>query len=75
MTTPLQGKHPLAVVATSGTTVVGAFDPLKEIADICERHEIWLHIDVSDVFQREMVMELDTYTTHWYPGLLACSHQ
>ena len=46
----LQGKHPIAVVATSGTTVVGAFDPLKEIADVCERHGIWLHIDVSGMF-------------------------
>ena len=29
------------------TTVYGAFDPIPEIADICEKHHIWLHIDVS----------------------------
>jgi glutamate/tyrosine decarboxylase-like PLP-dependent enzyme len=27
--------------------VLGAFDPLDEIADICERHGLWLHVDVS----------------------------
>lgn len=25
----------------------GAFDPINEIADICEKYGCWLHIDVS----------------------------
>lgn len=41
------GKIPFLVNATSGTTVAGAFDPLNEIADICEKHGIWMHVDVS----------------------------
>lgn len=36
------------VNATSGTTVLGAFDPIEEIADICEKYKIWLHVDVNE---------------------------
>lgn len=43
----LQGAVPFFVNATAGTTVLGAFDPIHEIADICEKHNLWLHVDVS----------------------------
>ena len=39
------GKTPFFVNATAGTTVLGAFDPFKEIAKICKANNIWLHID------------------------------
>jgi len=39
------GKVPFFVNATSGTTVLGAFDPLKEIAAICSKENLWMHID------------------------------
>lgn len=42
-----QGLCPLAVIGTSATTVVGAFDPLDEIAPICEKHSVWLHVDAA----------------------------
>ena len=39
------GIVPVAVVATAGTTLTGAVDPLDTIADVCERHDVWLHVD------------------------------
>lgn len=41
------GMRPLAVVATLGTTSSTAVDPLPQIADICERHGLWLHADAA----------------------------
>lgn len=41
-----QGQLPLYVSATAGTTVYGAYDPLVSIADICEKYNIWMHVDV-----------------------------
>ncbi|XP_044100322.1 glutamate decarboxylase 1-like [Neovison vison] len=31
----------------SRTTVFGAFDPLHDIADICETHGLWMHVDAA----------------------------
>lgn len=36
---------PLMVCATSGTTVYGAFDPIEEVAEICRKYSVWLHVD------------------------------
>lgn len=39
------GYIPTYVNATAGTTVLGAFDPIDQIAEITEKHAIWLHVD------------------------------
>jgi glutamate/tyrosine decarboxylase-like PLP-dependent enzyme len=40
-----RGDLPLAVVAQLGSVNVGAVDPLDELAEVCERHGVWLHGD------------------------------
>uniref|UniRef100_A0A8C7MDD4 Glutamate decarboxylase 1 n=1 Tax=Oncorhynchus kisutch TaxID=8019 RepID=A0A8C7MDD4_ONCKI len=40
-----RGCVPMFVNATAGSTVYGAFDPIHEIADICEKYNMWLHVD------------------------------
>ncbi|XP_053106543.1 glutamate decarboxylase 1-like isoform X2 [Hemicordylus capensis] len=42
-----EGKVPLYVSTTAGTTVYGAFDPLANIADICEKYSLWMHVDAA----------------------------
>ena len=39
------GFHPVLVNATAGTTVLGAFDPIREISTICKKHNVWFHVD------------------------------
>ncbi|EFY85052.1 glutamate decarboxylase, putative [Metarhizium acridum CQMa 102] len=42
-----QGRTPLYVNATAGTTVLGAYDPLREIKAVCDEFGMWLHVDGS----------------------------
>ncbi|KAK3321655.1 pyridoxal phosphate-dependent transferase [Apodospora peruviana] len=42
-----EGRTPLYVNATAGTTVLGSYDPFEEIAAVCRDHGLWMHIDGS----------------------------
>ncbi|OLY82636.1 Glutamate decarboxylase 1 [Smittium mucronatum] len=42
-----EGKKPFFVNATAGTTVLGQFDPIKPISEICQKYDMWLHVDAS----------------------------
>ncbi|MCA1575148.1 MAG: amino acid decarboxylase [Acidobacteria bacterium] len=53
-----QGMVPFCVVATVGTTSTSSIDPVKEIAPICEKHAMWLHVDAAYAGSAAVVPEL-----------------
>jgi len=42
-----RGYLPLCVIAALGTTGCTSVDPLKSIAEICRKYDIWLHVDAA----------------------------
>jgi glutamate/tyrosine decarboxylase-like PLP-dependent enzyme len=48
LTDDLAGGHlPVAVIASGGTVNTGAIDPIGDIADVCARYGVWLHVDAA----------------------------
>ena len=42
-----KGEHPFFVAATCATTLAGAYDPIDDMAGICDKYMVWLHADGS----------------------------
>ncbi|CAG7834905.1 unnamed protein product [Allacma fusca] len=78
-----EGKEPFLVIATAGTTVIGAFDPLEPIAEICKKYKLWFHVDaawgggalMSTKYRHLMkgIEKADSVT--WNPHKLLCAPQ
>ncbi|WP_441001089.1 pyridoxal phosphate-dependent decarboxylase family protein [Fodinibius sp. SL11] len=41
------GFHPICAIAVAGTTNTGAVDNLETVAEICQRYDLWYHIDAA----------------------------
>ena len=52
------GLRPFFVCATAGTTSSTALDPVPAIADVCDTHGLWLHVDAAMSGSAAVVPEL-----------------
>jgi aromatic-L-amino-acid decarboxylase len=52
------GLHPIAIVATVGTTSSTSADPVAAAADVAERERLWLHVDAAYAGAVAIVPEL-----------------
>ncbi|MDF1611993.1 pyridoxal phosphate-dependent decarboxylase family protein [Stygiobacter electus] len=55
------GIIPMCVVATIGTTSTTSVDPVDKISEICQRENIWLHVDAAYAGVTSMLPEMKKY--------------
>jgi len=60
-----RGFTPSFAVATVGTTSSTAVDPVSEIADICRKYRLWLHVDGAYGGSFGVVPEYRHSSTAW----------
>ncbi len=56
---------PFCVVATVGTTSTTSVDSVEEIAAICKKHNLWLHVDSAYAGVTAMIPEMKWITKGW----------
>ena len=59
------GYLPFCVVATIGTTSSSSVDDVERIADICERNNLWLHVDTAYAGARRSFPNFKNISKAW----------
>ena len=59
------GFIPICVIPTIGTTSSSSVDPVDAIADVCEKHGIWLHVDAAYAGSAAIVPEMQQLFNGW----------
>jgi aromatic-L-amino-acid decarboxylase len=59
------GYMPICVIPTVGTTSTSSVDPVGAIADICEKHRIWMHVDTAYAGSTAICPEFRKHFTGW----------
>ncbi|MBN1153636.1 aminotransferase class V-fold PLP-dependent enzyme [candidate division KSB1 bacterium] len=59
------GCKPIGVVATIGTTSTTSIDPVAEIASICRKYNLWLHVDAAYGGPVSILPEKRDYFVGW----------
>jgi len=59
------GWVPVCVVATLGTTSSTSVDPIAEIADVCKKENVWLHVDAAYAGAAAVLPEMRHFFAGW----------
>lgn len=59
------GILPICVIPTIGTTSTTSIDPVAAVADICEKHGIWMHVDAAYSGSAAILPELQPLFDGW----------
>lgn len=59
------GILPICVIPTIGTTSTTSIDPVAAVADICEKHGIWMHVDAAYSSSAAILPELQPLFDGW----------
>lgn len=60
-----KGFVPICVIPTIGTTSTSSVDPVDAVADICEKHGLWLHVDTAYAGSTAILPEFREYFKGW----------
>ena len=59
------GYLPICAIPTIGTTSSSSVDPVDAIADICQKHGIWLHVDAAYAGSAAILPEMREHFKGW----------
>lgn len=59
------GYRPICVIPTVGTTSTSSVDPIDEIADVCEKYAVWLHVDTAYAGSTAIIPEMQPLFKGW----------
>ncbi len=59
------GFKPICVIPTVGTTSTSSVDPINDIADICEKFGIWMHVDAAYAGSAAIIPEMKPHFKGW----------
>lgn len=59
------GHKPICVVPTVGTTSTSSVDSVDAVADICEKHHLWLHVDTAYAGATAIIPEFRAFFKGW----------
>lgn len=59
------GYLPICVIPTVGTTSTSSIDPVEAVADICEKYNVWLHVDTAYAGSTAIVPEFREHFKGW----------